>query len=331
MRPASARTILAAARTPAFLVTDLTNIRYLSGISLTSGLLLVTQRRLLLFVDARYRYEAENRCGKGITIRDIGDLPKFAKDLPECGLEADKVTIARNASLKRKFPNTKFVRRIGVIEEFRRRKADDELRLMRRAERMTKELLRRVPSALRVGISEEKLARQLAIWALELGGDGLAFDPIVAFGTHTSSPHHAPTSRSLQKGHIVQIDVGVKYKGYCSDMSRVYFTGVPTAAQKKVYDTLLRAQKAVLQKAKAGVTNHELDKTAREILRREGMEDGFVHALGHGVGLDIHEGITLSQRQKEQKLLSGEVITVEPGVYFPGKFGMRLEDQVFVA
>jgi Xaa-Pro aminopeptidase len=168
------------------------------------------------------------------------------------------------------------------------------------------------------------------MWALELGADGLAFDPIVAFGTHTSSPHHHPTSRALQKGHLVQIDVGAKVKGYCGDMSEVYFTAKPTALQKKVYDTLTEAKNKAMRSVKAGVTTHALDRIARDVLKRDGFDAYFTHALGHGVGLDIHEGVTLSQKAPAQTLLAGEVITIEPGVYFDGKWGMRVEDMIVV-
>jgi Xaa-Pro aminopeptidase len=232
--------------------------------------------------------------------------------------------------LKKLAPHMRLVDKGGVVECYRRQKDEGEIKLISRAQRITKELLRRVPSALRPGITEEKLARQLQIWALELGADCLSFDAIVAFGTHTGFPHHVPTSRTLKKGHIVQIDVGATVRGYCSDMSRVFFTAPPTPQQKLVYDTLLKAQKRAMDAVKPGVGTAELDRLAREVLKSQGIEEAFCHSLGHGVGLEIHEGITLSQLRKSVELLQGEVITIEPGVYFPGKFGMRIEDMVIV-
>jgi Xaa-Pro aminopeptidase len=220
---------------------------------------------------------------------------------------------------------------VGVVEEFRRAKDEEELRQIRRAHRVTREILRRIPSALKVGITEEQLARRLAIWALELGADGLSFDPIVAFGTHTSHPHHTPTSRSLRKGHLVQIDVGAKVHGYCADMSQVFFTAKPTVQQRLVYDVLCGVQKRAMAAAKAGVTNHALDRLARDVFKKAGMEQAFPHALGHGVGLEIHEGVTLSGKREKMTLLKNEVITIEPGVYFEVKFGMRVEEMVYVS
>ena len=329
MRPATPGQLLKYAGTPAFLVTDLLNIRYLTGLSLTAGVLLVAPRKFELFVDSRYREAAEKKT-ENFTVADLADLPAVMKKIRRCGCEAEHVTLYRESVWKKKFPNTKFVQTVGVFQGFRRQKEDEELRLLKRAHRMTKELLRRIPSALRGGITEETLARKLLLWALELGADGLSFDPIVAFGTHTSSPHHRPTSRSLQKGHMVQIDVGIKYKGYCADMSEVFFTVKPTKTEAQVYKTLSIAKDRAMKKAKAGVSTRELDQIARDVLKKAGIEQYFTHSLGHGVGLEIHEGVSISIKAPYAKLMKNEVITIEPGAYFPGKFGMRLEDMVFV-
>ncbi len=329
MRPTTPRQLLAQAQTPALLVSDPLSIRFLTSLRLTAGLLLILPRRALLFVDARYTDAAE-RFAQGVTVREFGELGKVLEDVPVCGIEAEEVTVARLASWKTKYKNTKFVRTVGAVGAFRRQKTDTELRSLRRAHKITSELLRRVPSALRKNITEEGLARKLHQWALELGADGMAFDPIVGFGTHTGSPHHSPTSRSLKPGHIVQIDVGARVDGYCGDRSEVYFTAPPTPLQRRMYQTLCLARDRAMKAAKAGVTNHALDTIARDVLRKDGLDEAFTHALGHGVGLEVHEGITLSQKAPKTTLLSREVIAIEPGAYFPGRFGMRVEDMVFV-
>lgn len=328
MRPTPQK-LLSTAGTEALLVSDLTNIRYLTGLQLSAGVLLVLPRKYTLFVDARYREGAE-RSAYGFDVEYIARIPDIMKRVGECGIEAEHVTIVRLLGWKRKFKNTKFVRTYGAVEQFRRQKSEDELKTLKRARRMTQELLRRVPSVLRKAVTEEQLARQLLIWSLEMGADGLSFDAIVGFGTHTSSPHHRPTSRTLKQGDVVQIDVGVKYRGYCADMSEVYFTAEPTREQRRVYDALCEAKDAATDAVQAGVTNHELDRIARAVLKREGIDEYFTHALGHGVGLDIHEGASISGRSAKQEILKNEVITIEPGVYFPGKWGMRVEDMVFV-
>lgn len=321
--------LLRQARVPAFLITDLVNIRYLMGLELSAGVLLAVPRRYFLFVDARYS-EAAARRGGLVIVRDLRELPEAMGEVRRCGFEAEHVTVLQRKGWQKKFPRTRFIETSGIVQSFRRRKDTEELRNLRRARSLTRELLRRFPSLLRRRVTEQQIARQLLLWALELGGDSLSFDPIVAFGTHTSSPHHRPTSRLLQKGHIVQIDVGVKVKGYCADMSDVFFTVNPTKTQEQVYRALRIAKARAAAAVKPGTSTRELDRIARNVLKKAGVEQYFTHSLGHGVGLEIHEGVSLSQKAPDQKLLRGEVITIEPGIYIPGKWGMRLEDMVFV-
>ena len=199
---------------------------------------------------------------------------------------------------------------------------------MRKAERITRELLRRIPVVLRHSLSELELSRKLNIWALELGAEGMAFESIFGFGSNTSIPHHRPTTRMLKKGHLVQIDLGAKFRGYCSDASEVFFTARPTDLQERVHGALVDAQKAALKLLKPGVSNRALDRAARAVLDEEGFDPYFTHALGHGVGLDIHEGVTLSSKAPETLLLKNEVITLEPGVYLSMNGGVFSSDEV---
>lgn len=330
MRPGSPKALLRALRVPACLITGTANVRYLAGFP-TEGIILALPKRFLLFVSALERETADHAVSRGMRVFALSDLPGVLSEVLCCGFEADDVTIERKSRWKRKIPNTKFIPFAGILDEFRRQKSPEELRCIRRAERITMEILRRIPGALRSTTTEEQLARKMQMWALELGAEGMAFDPIVAFGTHTSIPHHRPTSRTLQRSHLVQIDVGAKFRGYCSDRSEVFFTAKPTKLQAKIYATLCEARDRAMEAAKPGVTTHTLDKIARDILAREGVEEEFCHGLGHGVGLEIHEGITLSQKRPAEELLKHEVITIEPGVYFPGKFGMRVESMVYVS
>jgi Xaa-Pro aminopeptidase len=322
--------LLRASKTRAFLVSDLVNIRYLTGLELSYGFILVSQRTFRLFADSRYKEEASKSIKNSVLVSDIDDLEKYMNKVSECGFESDKVTVEQLRKWKRKYKNTKFVRRQGIIEEFRRQKSDLELKRFKRAQRITKEMLRRVPSALRSFPTEKKLAWSLESWARELGADSLSFDPIVAFGTHSSHPHHHVTDRKLKKGHIVQIDVGARYKGYCADRSEVFFTDHPTSIQKNVYRAVEEAKDAAIEKVCEGVTTHTLDKISKKVLTKYDLEEYFTHALGHGVGLEIHEGVLLTQNAPRKKLLKNEIITIEPGVYLPGKFGIRLEEEVVV-
>lgn len=315
---------------PAFLVSHPVHIRYLSGVRTDGALLLVTPRCSVLFTDAFSADHARRSLREGVMLGDPEDLPRLLRGVGRCGIEAEHLTVGQRTRLRRRHPRARFVPTIDVVEPFRRRKAEDELRLLRRAQRITRTMLRDFPALLKPGVSEAELARWLRIRALELGAEGLAFDPIVAFGTHTSFPHHVPTSRRLRRGHLVQIDVGARVGGYCADLSRVFFTAPPTPKQRSVFALLRRVQREAIRLVKAGVTTHDLDRRAREMFAKEHCEKFFPHALGHGVGLEIHEGVTLSRKRPSAALLSGEVITIEPGLYFPGAFGMRIEDMVFI-
>lgn len=330
MRPASPGKLLAQAETSNLLVSNLVNIEYLTGVRMSAGLLLVSPRSMTLFADGRYLEGAERLVRPGVTVRSTTTLEKTIGGLRMCGFEEEDVTYGRLRRWKRKFSSTKFVQTEGVVEHFRRSKDEEELRALQRARRVTQELLRRVPAVLRTGVTERAIAWKLEVWARELGAEELSFKPIVAFGTHTSRPHHQPTSRALRRGHVVQVDVGAKVRGYCGDLSEVFFTSKPSPLEQKVYDAVREAKERGEAAIKAGVLSSVPDAAARASLRKAGFEEYFCHSLGHGVGLEVHEGVTLSSQRKGIELLKNEVVTVEPGVYLPGKFGIRLEDMVTV-
>lgn len=329
MRP-TASAVLSKESLLGLLITNPVNIRYCTGCVLSSGMLLATKRGFRLFVDGRYTEEASQAAYTSVKVHSLDEFSPFFLSQKKWGIEADTMTLSSLRRLQAKFKNIKFVQTFGLIEGFRRKKYQDEISALQGARMRTKILLRAVPSLLVPGISEQGLAWLLRMRAFEAGGDDFSFDPIVAFGDHSSRPHHHVTGRRLKKGDIVQIDIGVKYHGYCGDLSEVYFTSRPTADQERIYGALKQAQKSAMKLLKPGADNQKPDEAARAVLKREGIEDAFTHALGHGVGLDIHEGITLSSKAPLMTLLKNEVVTVEPGVYFPGKFGMRVEEMVFV-
>lgn len=330
MRPKRPSEVLRGVAAQAMLVTNVINIRYMTGVKLTTGILLVTQRNFQLFVDGRYTEAAAKTALPGVTVVPVADLEAALRKIRVCAFEASDITVDRFSNWKRKFKSTKFVQTTGVIEEFRRTKDADELRKFRRAQRITRELLARVPSLLRRPITEHAVAWKLREWAEELGADAMSFEPIVAFGTHTSRPHHRPTHRVLQKGHVVQVDCGAMYDGYCADQSAVYFTDRMTPLQKKVHLAVSQAFDAAMERTRPGASSRDLDRLARDVLKSHGLDEYFLHSLGHGVGLEVHEGLNISSKAPDKKLLKNEIVTIEPGVYLPGKFGMRLETEVIV-
>ncbi|MDR0851313.1 MAG: aminopeptidase P family protein, partial [Clostridiales Family XIII bacterium] len=178
------------------------------------------------------------------------------------------------------------------------------------------------------GISEKEIAWEAEAAARKLyGADDLSFPVIVASGTNSSKPHHVPTDKKLEKGDFLTIDFGVRYKGYCSDITRTYFIGTPTEKQIEIYETVLNAAETAKTRARIGMSGKELDSIAREIIAAKGYGDNFPHSLGHGVGVEIHEAPRISQTG-DQILEENMVFTIEPGIYVPGFGGVRIEDSV---
>lgn len=337
------------------LVSNLTNIRYLSGVSLSFGMMIVAPHARKLFVDGRYTEKAKADAHGDVTVLPISDLDAVVKKHRNLCFEAEDVTVARLERWRKRFRGTTLLPSSGIIEEMRRIKRDDEIRAIRKACRITDEIMGAMAGWLQDPLrwgnrkgeapvhrslgeggcfaptctpSERDIAWEIAHLAHDLGADSLSFDPIVAFGSNTSRPHHAPTERKLKRGDIVQIDMGVKVNGYCSDCSRVFLTGKPTREEQQVYDLLCRVVKECTKMATPGVTNHTLDAHARKMLGQYAQY--FTHGLGHGVGLEIHEGASLSQKSELQRIKEQEVITIEPGIYFPGTWGMRIEDTILI-
>ncbi|MBI3336075.1 M24 family metallopeptidase [Candidatus Peregrinibacteria bacterium] len=316
--------------TEAFLVSHPANIQYLTGVNADGSLLLMRSHGCTLFVYALEEEIAKKNVQKGVCVRLMPAFEKIFKNIRSCGIESDRISIETFMNWKRKYKNTKFVRYVGIIERFRRQKSPKELQNIRFALSITEQLLSDVAKQMKRFPTEKELAWMLECQARELGADGMAFESIVAFGSNTSRPHHRPTDRRLKKGDIVQVDIGARYKGYCADRSEVYFAAKPTSLQQRIYDAVREAKEEAKAAVKFGVMTHTLDQIARKVLRKHGFEKYFCHGLGHGVGLEIHEGVSISSKGPDIPLLKNEVITIEPGVYIPGKFGIRLEDMVFV-
>lgn len=328
MKPTS-KQLLNHANVPALLISNPSNVRYLTGLPLEDALLLVTSKGYVMYA-GKLEIEMAKASGiKGVKIRPWKGYKDLFSSVRVCGFEADNVKVSEYSSWK-KIKNVSLKPIEGAVEYFRRSKDEHELKTMLRAHAITEELLRRIPSTLKAAITEKALAWKIETWAHELGADGMSFPTIVAFGKNTSRPHHRPTDKKLKKGDIVQVDLGASYKGYCSDRSDVYFTAKPTAEQQRIYDALVEAKEAAIEAVKAGVSTRKLDTIARAVLQKHTLDTYFTHSLGHGVGIDIHEGVTLSSRGADDHLMEYEVITIEPGVYVPGKFGMRLEDMMIV-
>lgn len=208
-------------------------------------------------------------------------------------------------------------------------KSAQELALMRRAAAVTDDVYDCLLASVREGVTERELADLILRETLRLGAEGVSFDTIVAFGESGAEPHHVPTDKRLEHGMLVTVDMGAVVGGYCSDFTRTFAFGDIDEEQRRVYDIVHEAQEAGMARVAPGVSCRAADAAARDIIAAAGYAEQYIHGTGHGVGREIHEPPTLNPKS-EETLLAGQVVTVEPGIYIPGRMGVRIEDMVLV-
>jgi Xaa-Pro aminopeptidase len=314
------------------LVTDLTNVRYLTGFTGTNGACVCGPGVRLFLTDFRYTERAEAEVEGWETVTVSADwLGGIAERLQgRVGFEDDHVSVRLLEKLKGKLPDgVEMVAAGGRVEELRRVKDAGELALIEEASKLADEVWRWSVERGLAGKSEREVARAAEARIRELGADP-SFPAIVAAGPNGALPHAEPGEREIGRGELVVFDMGAQIDGYCSDGTRTYATGDPGEEAIGVYEVVREAQQASLDAIAAGVKGEDVDKVAREVIDAAGHGDRFGHGLGHGVGLEVHEAPRLSLRS-DDVLALGEVVTVEPGIYLPGRLGVRIEDLVVVA
>lgn len=323
------------------LVTHLPDVRYLAGFTGSSAALAITRRYARLFTDGRYRAQADAEVN-GAHVEIVSGAPAIsalqwlaAQPGAECsGFDPAHTTVAELTRLRNELPSK--LRRTflsplpaPLVEPLRFIKDEDELQLISTAARIGCDLFEHILTVIRPGIQEVEVAAELEYQARLRGAEGMSFETIVASGQRSALPHGKASTAPLQRKGFVTLDFGIIREGYCSDMTRTVHLGSPRSEERKAYEAVLEAQEAAVASVSAGVSCGEVDEAARSILCKAGMADAFSHSTGHGVGLEIHEPPRVGAGQKT-KLQPGMVVTIEPGVYWPGKFGIRIEDMVAV-
>jgi len=313
-------------------VTDLVNIRYLSGFVGSNGVLVVTPSSRVLLTDSRYTAAARTQVVDTEVViagRDLMD--RLAEVVPQgrVGIEAENVTVARRDRFAARLTGVDLVATSGLVEGLRVIKGEEELDAIREATRIADAALARLIDEGFAGRTEAATAWALEGWMREMGADGASFDIIVAGGAHGALPHAVPRDVPIAPDTLVVVDMGARHAGYASDCTRTVATGTLPPALEEAYAVCLEAQRAVLAACRAGVLSKELDSVARGIIADAGLGDRFGHGLGHGVGLDIHERPWLRQEGGEV-LQTGMVVTIEPGIYLEGVGGVRIEDLAIV-
>jgi Xaa-Pro aminopeptidase len=313
------------------LVTDLVNVRYLTGFTGTNGACICGPEVRLFLTDFRYTERAATEVEGWEPITVEGDwLASIAAHLQgQVGFEDDHMEVRTLAKLKEKLKEgVEALAAGGSVERLRRVKDETELAAIEAASKLADEVWEWCLERGLAGRSERDVARAAEARIRELGGDP-SFPAIVAAGPNGALPHAEPGEREIGRGELVVFDMGAKLDGYCSDGTRTYATGDPGEAARAVYETVREAQAAALDAIAAGAKGEEVDAVARKVIGEAGHGERFGHGLGHGVGLEVHEGPRLSPRS-DDLLAAGEVVTVEPGIYLPGELGVRIEDLVVV-
>ncbi len=323
----------------AALVTSETNIRYLTGFANSEGVMLVSEKESFLIVDFRYGEAASKqvRCCETVV---YDSMSATLKDLlsrthtEEVLIEAESMTVHRASTFRRIFSECgcKMISTNELdilLSNLRMIKSRTELERISIAQKITEEAFTELLDSVRVGAKESDLALELEFLMRKKGASGVSFDLITITGKKTSMPHGVPGGCRIRSGDFVTFDIGAIYDGYHSDMTRTLAVGNVSDEQREIYSIVLKAQTAALSKVRPGVKASDIDKAARDIITEHGLGEYFKHSTGHGVGLMIHEQPFVSAKSATI-LSSGMVITVEPGIYLPDKFGVRIEDMAVV-
>ena len=300
------------------------------------GLVLVTRKGTHYTTDGRYIEAAQAQItgaqvslvGTGSGHLDQARAYIEAHGLKKVGFESGAVTVDAHARYARALP-CELVPAQGLLDGLRASKDGEELSAMRRAQKITDDAFSAMLNFIKPGVTEREAAARLVYELLRRGGERVSFDPIVAAGANGSMPHAVPGETVIGPGMFVTMDFGCVVEGYCSDMTRTVAVGEPTEEMRRVYDTVLSAQRAGIAAARAGVPGRVVDGAARKVIADAGYGEYFAHSFGHSLGLEIHEAPNASPTE-DTPLPAGAVVSAEPGIYLPGRFGVRIEDVLII-
>jgi len=337
-----------AAGVDALLVTHLPDVRWLCGFTGSSAALVLPcpsrrtspkAKRAVLFTDGRYIAQANAEAvGTQVVIATKAPLTEAcewiaAASIQRCGFDQTQTTVAALANMRKAVPSRKrhslFVALDPLVARLRQIKDADEIAKLRAAAALGCKLFDHILTFIQPGMTEMAVAAELEHAARVAGAEGMSFETIIASGERSSRPHGHATLARLPRRGFVTLDFGVVLDGYCSDMTRTLHMGRATAEERTAYDAVLEAQEAGVAAVRAGVVTGDVDEVCRSVLRRAGLAQWFTHSTGHSLGLEIHEEPRLAAKRTE-KLKAGMMVTIEPGIYMPGKFGLRIEDTVLV-
>ena len=318
----------------AYLISSPENRRYLTGFSSSDGFLLVTLKEAVFLTDSRYIEAAEKTvtgCSEISQLDSLSaQLPEYIKKLGITKLftESVRLTVEEfNRISKIAFCPVSAEKTDGEINNLRRKKSEEEKNCIIRAQRIAEKAFEHILGFISTEKTEKDIALELDFFMLRNGAETISFETIAVSGANSSMPHGVPSEKKIETGDFITMDFGAVINGYHSDMTRTVAVGSVSTKQAKIYETVLKAQLASLAVLKDGISGFDADKAARDIISAAGYGDYFGHGTGHGVGIEIHEEPRLSPKT-DKILCEGDIVTVEPGIYLPGEFGVRIEDMV---
>lgn len=314
----------------ALFIEDPIDLLYLTGLSVSTGRLVVFPKRCILFVDGRYFEVAKRTAPCEVMLRDDKVLAALLETDVSIGFDSAFLSYEAVRNMEKNIPGKKWVAIPEPVRELRICKDKHEIDALQKAADLTWRGYQHILSLLKPGVTEEELAFAFELFCRRHGASRLSFEPIIAFGENSAYPHYRAGKAQLREGQNVLIDIGAVVEGYCGDFTRVAFFGAPNTQILRDYELLQRVQKLAIEAVHPGVLIGELDRIVRDELRREGCEALFTHGLGHGVGLKIHEAPSLKpdSADAKQAFKAGMVFTIEPGIYRPGIGGVRYEDMI---
>ena len=313
------------------------NRRYFTGFPSSDGALLVWGGKALFYTDSRYTEAAAKCIGEEFVVDSTNLYEKFTEifnrdGVKKVAIENHRMTLAEFEDITKKLPGVEFVTTsllADAIEEIRIVKEECEIEKIRAAQKIAEEAFDHIIGFIKEGMTEKQISLELDFYMLSHGAEALSFETIAVAGANSSMPHGVPGDYRVKKGDFITLDYGAVVDGYHSDMTRTVCLGEPTDKMREVYNTVLEAQLMGLQVLRDGITGTEADAAARKIIDDKGYGKNFGHGLGHGVGVEIHESPRLSPKAFHT-LKTGHVVTIEPGIYLPGEFGVRIEDMAVI-
>ncbi len=320
----------------AFVLMGESNRFYFTRFETSFGAVIVTRDDNNVFItDFRYETEARQKVsGFDIVISSFSEFyEKIAETLTRLGVKTvgyeDTMPVGEFREFKAALKGFTLKPATEIIEMKRAVKTDEEIEFIKKAQTIAESALKKAISSVKVGITERELMAEINYNMVVMGAEKYSFETIVAFGAHSAEPHHHPSDVKLERDDVILVDMGAKYNGYCSDMTRTFGFGSPDERLLSIYDIVREAQEYAIKYIKAGMTCHDADALAREYITANGYGDNFGHSFGHGVGIDIHESPRVGAGTNIV-LVPNMVITAEPGIYVPGLGGVRIEDMLVV-